>query len=298
MFGFVYEWTNLINGKKYIGSHIGDLNDGYVGSGKLFLQAVKKYGIENFNRKILTSGEYETRQMLFEQEQYWIESCNAHADSTFYNISAVAGGGDTKAGWSEERKQIFRDRIAGVWANRSEEDKQQIVEKRFSTIAQDPNWWTRVSEKMRNTYSTMPPELLKERAQKSLKKYNTERRSICVKRGKSLISQEKRKESARLAAKNTTPEVRRQAVEKRKLKIQNWSVERRLERFEKASKAMKGKMVGSKNGRARAVYAAGVLYGTLKEAMTALSISEGTLHRRIKSDKFSDYFFASPAEPT
>lgn len=35
-YGFVYEWTNLVNGKKYIGSHAGTENDGYIGSGVAF----------------------------------------------------------------------------------------------------------------------------------------------------------------------------------------------------------------------------------------------------------------------
>ena len=31
--GFVYEWTNIVNGKKYIGLHLGDIKDNYMGSG-------------------------------------------------------------------------------------------------------------------------------------------------------------------------------------------------------------------------------------------------------------------------
>lgn len=53
--GYVYKWTNLINGMMYIGSTAGGRLT-YVGSGKRFRHAVKKYGIENFSREILYSG--------------------------------------------------------------------------------------------------------------------------------------------------------------------------------------------------------------------------------------------------
>ena len=50
---FVYLTTNLINGKKYVGSHTCKKNDLYLGSGKALLLAIKKYGPKNFNREIL-----------------------------------------------------------------------------------------------------------------------------------------------------------------------------------------------------------------------------------------------------
>ncbi len=51
--GFIYKTTCLINGKIYIGRHEGSENDNYLGSGILFTNALKKYGKENFQRKIL-----------------------------------------------------------------------------------------------------------------------------------------------------------------------------------------------------------------------------------------------------
>ncbi len=51
---FVYETTNLINGMKYCGIHkTKNINDKYLGSGTTFINAIKKYGKENFKREIL-----------------------------------------------------------------------------------------------------------------------------------------------------------------------------------------------------------------------------------------------------
>jgi len=52
MFYLLYEITNLINDKNYIGQHITkDINDGYMGSGHAITAAIKKYGRENFKKE-------------------------------------------------------------------------------------------------------------------------------------------------------------------------------------------------------------------------------------------------------
>jgi group I intron endonuclease len=51
---YIYEVTNLVNGKTYIGQHITqDLEDGYLGSGKALKAAIKKYGRAIFKREII-----------------------------------------------------------------------------------------------------------------------------------------------------------------------------------------------------------------------------------------------------
>lgn len=51
---FIYKTTNLINNKFYVGMHsTDDLEDGYVGSGKIINYSVSKYGIDNHDVEIL-----------------------------------------------------------------------------------------------------------------------------------------------------------------------------------------------------------------------------------------------------
>ena len=50
---YVYCTTNILNNKKYIGSHSGHINDDYLGSGVILKKSIKKYGKSNFIKQIL-----------------------------------------------------------------------------------------------------------------------------------------------------------------------------------------------------------------------------------------------------
>ena len=105
--GFIYEWTNKLNGMKYLGSHKGTDTDGYIGSGKRFENAIKKYGVENFERRIV---EYvEKKENILLREQYYLDTLNCANSPMYYNISPAAGGGDCGNGSkiSASRKRRF-----------------------------------------------------------------------------------------------------------------------------------------------------------------------------------------------
>ena len=105
IYGFIYIWTNQINGMKYLGKRWGNINDKYVGSGKYFRNALKKYGQESFVREII---EYvETKEHLKEREQYWLDHYNVAQNQMFYNICAYAGGGHHGANYSGAKNPMY-----------------------------------------------------------------------------------------------------------------------------------------------------------------------------------------------
>ena len=82
MVGYIYKTTNLINGKIYIGQHRVNndvIDKNYFGSGKLLLEAIKKYGKENFkceiiewceSEKSLSEKAYEKKKIRYGNRQH------------------------------------------------------------------------------------------------------------------------------------------------------------------------------------------------------------------------------------
>ena len=94
--GVIYKTTNLINNKIYIGKRIFNkdkfFKNKYYGSGRALKEAIKKYGIENFDREILEGVD---NDFLEEREIYWIQKYKSNNKDIGYNLTK---GGNSKYG--------------------------------------------------------------------------------------------------------------------------------------------------------------------------------------------------------
>ena len=85
----VYCITQISTGKVYVGVHATDnLEDGYMGSGKIIKSSISKYGIEDFSKKILF--DFDNIKDAIEIERRIVDKNFTASDDT-YNI-AIGGG--------------------------------------------------------------------------------------------------------------------------------------------------------------------------------------------------------------
>lgn len=100
-FNYVYLITNKLNGKIYIGKHsTNNLNDRYMGSGKIIKRAITKYGIENFTKEYLAF--CDTEEKLNWLEKFYIKKYKAR--EVGYNLSS---GGDGVTGLYGNKNPMY-----------------------------------------------------------------------------------------------------------------------------------------------------------------------------------------------
>lgn len=91
----VYETTNLVNGKYYVGKHTCDSLefDGYLGSGTILGIAIRKHGKDNFERAILKS--FDNPDDAYEFERKIVDRIFVKNRNT-YNIALGGRGGESE----------------------------------------------------------------------------------------------------------------------------------------------------------------------------------------------------------
>lgn len=148
MYGYIYKTTNLINGKIYIGQKKATkfLGEKYLGSGRVFKQAISKYGRENFKVELLE--EIDCLEKMDEREIYWIAYFNATNGEIGYNRSEGGNVNRTMVGennpfygkhHSEETRKMMSEHNSRYMLGKhhSEETKQKIREKNLGKYVSD-----------------------------------------------------------------------------------------------------------------------------------------------------------------
>lgn len=142
MYYYLYKVTNLVNNKFYIGVHkTKNIDDGYMGSGKIIQQAIEKYGIANFKKEILEV--FNDPETMYNREKEIVtEEFLSHPN--VYNLKEGGSGGFDfitknrlnltpevlrKRGESIKLAYKLNPRTY-IGKNHSEQTKQQISEKR------------------------------------------------------------------------------------------------------------------------------------------------------------------------
>jgi len=128
--GYIYITTNLINSRAYIGKkNKSTLDYSYYGSGTVLKTAIKKYGKENFNIKVLYWA-----QSVEELDLKEIELIELYSKTVnLYNIAKGGTGGDTLTN-HPDLKQIRDKQIIGLtnWHHNMSEDERSEHGKKIS----------------------------------------------------------------------------------------------------------------------------------------------------------------------
>lgn len=188
--GLIYKSKCIINGKSYIGQtvlklkqrkkqHIyNTLNNKF---NTHFYNALKKYGIENFEWTIIEDNILESK--LNEKEVFYI-----HNQNTFLNgYNMTKGGSISPMRYKEIRRKITGENHPGYGKSRSEETKQKIRNTVNTTYKNDITYRDRVSIETKK--AMMNPDIREKLRQSNLGKKlsKTTKRKIAESRSKEYI---------------------------------------------------------------------------------------------------------------
>ena len=153
MFYTVYKITNLINNKIYIGCHKTlNLDDGYMGSGKILHRAFAKHGVENFKKEILFV--FDNKEEMFKKEKELVL-----VNESTYNIKEGGCGGfdfintnklNKSLNWllsikSDENRKKVSEGLKKYQKSLSEKEKKEQIQKKAEGLKrfykENDSWW-------------------------------------------------------------------------------------------------------------------------------------------------------------
>ena len=150
---YIYLTTNLLSNRKYIGKHYGEIDDDYLGSGRDLIKDIKILGKNNFKKEILFISQSEEENANKEKE--FIKAFDAVKSPLFYNIHEGGNGGNTKAGWSDEEKKEYSEKMSQKYKGKgnprygthlTDETKQKIKENRNTSYMQTEEYKKNMSK--------------------------------------------------------------------------------------------------------------------------------------------------------
>lgn len=127
----IYKIINKINGKHYIGKHITEnINDSYMGSGKLIKKAIQKYGIENFEKHVMQI--YDNEHDMNIAESLLIDLY----DEKTYNLQPGGRGGwdyvnEKNLSNTEECKKKKSIKMKEFWTDEKRKQKSEEMKNYF-----------------------------------------------------------------------------------------------------------------------------------------------------------------------
>lgn len=152
MYHYFYKITNLINGKFYYGVHnTNNLEDGYMGSGKLLHKAYNKYGIENFNKEILKY--FDTMDEAFQYEHQIVneeminnpDCYNIQIGGHYFCTENKVPVKDINGNkfWVSKEEYLFNNDLEAIWKGKhhKEESKQKVRNKMTPKDSSNPRIW-------------------------------------------------------------------------------------------------------------------------------------------------------------
>jgi len=207
----VYKTVNLKNNKYYFGIHKTiNPNDSYLGSGKLILRAIAKYGEENFKKEVLFI--FEIEQEAFAKEFELVEA--AKQDKLCYNLRQGGSGGFD---W------INRNGVSGY--HKGALRMNQKLKEKFDT---DQTWRkTRLYQMKKQAETNLRPYQFKEGNTVWLgRKHSEETKKLLARKNARILLGERNGAYGRICMRHPTlkKKVRVKSSQIEELKLQGWQV--------------------------------------------------------------------------